>query len=51
MESIKKLGHRKESLGLSNRYTAKIYKELATAKPIVEFLLKWVWVFFNTKAI
>jgi hypothetical protein len=25
--------------------------ELATAKPLVEFLFKWVWVFFNTKAI
>jgi hypothetical protein len=25
--------------------------ELATAKLIVEFLSKWVWVFYNTKAI
>jgi hypothetical protein len=25
--------------------------QLATAKLIVEFLSKWVWVFFNTKAI
>jgi hypothetical protein len=25
--------------------------ELATDKPLVEFLVKWVWVFFNTKAI
>jgi hypothetical protein len=30
----------KESLGLLNRYTAKIYEELATAKPLVEFFLK-----------
>jgi hypothetical protein len=25
--------------------------ELATAKPLVEFFLKWVWIIFNTKAI
>jgi hypothetical protein len=25
--------------------------ELATAKLLVEFSFKWVWVFFNTKAI
>jgi hypothetical protein len=25
--------------------------KLATAKPLVEFLVKWVRVFFNTKAI
>jgi hypothetical protein len=25
--------------------------ELATAKPLVEFLLNWVCFFFNTKAI
>jgi inosine-uridine nucleoside N-ribohydrolase len=25
--------------------------ELTTSKLIVEFLSKWVWVFFNTKAI
>jgi hypothetical protein len=30
---------------------AAITANLATAKPLVEFLLKWVWLFFNTKAI
>jgi hypothetical protein len=41
--------HRKDVLFLVaiEAHTA----ELATAKLIVEFLSKWVWVFFNTKAI
>jgi hypothetical protein len=41
--------HRKDVLFLVaiEAHTA----ELATAKPFVEFSFKWVWVFFNTKAI